>query len=308
MQIIQGTTEFQIEGRSAVAIGKFDGIHLGHQKLLDIILTQKEQGLKAVVFTFDPPPGVLFGKIPDKELMTGEEKRAAFERMGIDVLIEFSLNHETASISPEDFIEKILVGQIHAAFIAAGTDVSFGDKGAGNYMLLQAMAEHGDYEVKVIDKICYEGREVSSTYAREEVELGHMEEAARLLGTPYSVSGIIRHGNQFGRTIGMPTVNLLPPETKLLPPCGVYYSFVYLEGKKYKGITNIGYKPTVSEEKQLGVETYIYDFDREIYGSEIQVVLLSFKRQEQKFDSKEELETQMQKDIEEGKIFHGFSF
>ncbi len=304
MQIIQGTTEIKMDGKSAVSIGKFDGIHLGHQKLLQCILKQKEQGLKAVVFTFDPPPSALFGMADTKELMTKEEKRTAFETMGIDVLIEFPLTKETAEISPESFIIDILIGQIHAEYIAAGTDVSFGNKGAGNYMILQSMSKNLGYELEIIDKVCFSNREVSSTYVREEVEQGHMDLVTRLLGMPYSVCGEVMYGNRFGRTIGMPTVNLLPPENKLLPPNGVYYSEVYVGNEKYFGITNIGYKPTVSEKRQVGVETYIYEFAREIYGEKIVVNLLLFKRFEKKFAGKDALKEQMMKDIKDGYTYH----
>ncbi len=304
MQIIHGTTDFKLEEKSAVAIGKFDGIHQGHQKLLNCILEQKEQGLKAVVFTFDPPPAVLFGSASGKELMTRDEKRTAFSAMGIDVLIEFPLTYKTAAMEPQDFIEEILVSRMRAAYIAAGTDVSFGAKGAGNCMLLKSMGPHCGYELQLIDKVCYNGREISSTYVREAVEKGDMEEAEILLGSPYSVSGKVMHGKQFGRTIGMPTVNLLPERGKLLPPNGVYYSKIRLDGRIYPGITNIGSKPTVSDERQMGAETYIYDFDEEIYGKEITVMLLKFNRPERRFCGKDELKEQMMKNIAEGKAFH----
>ena len=140
MQIIQGTTEFELEGETAAAIGKFDGIHLGHQKLLRCILGQKEHGRKAAVFTFDPPPAVLFGAAQDKELMTREEKRAAFEKMGIDVLVEFPLNRETAAIRPENFITEMLAKKMHTVYVAAGADVTFGNRGEGNAALLGSMA------------------------------------------------------------------------------------------------------------------------------------------------------------------------
>lgn len=304
MQIIHGTTDFTLEEKSAVAIGKFDGIHQGHQKLLNCILEQKEQGLKAVVFTFDPPPAVLFGNASGKELMTRDEKRTAFSAMGIDVLIEFPLTYKTAAMEPQDFIEEILVSRMRAAYIAAGTDVSFGAKGAGNCMLLKSMGPHCGYELQLIDKVCYNGREISSTYVREAVEKGDMEEAEILLGSPYSVSGKVMHGKQLGRTMGMPTVNLLPERGKLLPPNGVYYSKIRLDGRIYPGITNIGYKPTVSDERQMGAETYIYDFDEEIYGKEITVMLLKFNRPERRFCGKDELKEQIMKNIAEGKAFH----
>ena len=141
MQIIQGTTAFEIEGKSAVAIGKFDGIHEGHRLLLSHILKERENGRRSVVFTFDPPASVFFGKSGEGQLTTRREKRQIFAELGIDVLVEFPLTAETAAISPEKFIEEILCGQLHAAYVAAGTDLSFGYRGQGNQELLQKMAD-----------------------------------------------------------------------------------------------------------------------------------------------------------------------
>lgn len=304
MQIIQGTTEFALPQKSAVAIGKFDGIHLGHKKLISNILEHKKNGLLAVVFTFEPSPEAFFSGKAAKELMTGEEKRAAFDRMGIDVLIEFPLNEETAATQPERFVTEYLVGKLHAAVIAAGTDISFGCKGAGNAGLLHEMAKNGGYYAQIIDKVTFEGEEISSTLIREAVSRGDMEKVTALLGTPYQISGTVVYGNKFGRKIGMPTVNLQPSEEKLLPPKGVYFSYVWLDGICYPAISNIGCKPTVSSERTMGVETYIYDFAENVYDREITVELLHFKRAEMKFDSVEALKEQMHKDIDEGTSFH----
>ena len=141
MQIISGTTQFRIPEGTAVAIGKFDGLHLGHRKLLDVILRQKEDGLKAAVFTFDPSPEVLFGMNPSRELSTNKEKRELFREIGIDILVEFPFNKDTAAISPEDFVIDILVNRMNAKFVAAGTDLSFGAKGKGNFAMLSSLAE-----------------------------------------------------------------------------------------------------------------------------------------------------------------------
>ena len=214
MQIIKETTEFMLPGKSAVAIGKFDGIHLGHQKLLEKITEQKKNGLLAVVFTFSPAPEAFFsGK---------ETKWAAFKKAGIDILIEFPLNKETAATEPKRFVEEYLVGKLQAAFIAAGTDLSFGKKGAGDAALLKRMAESSGYRVELIEKVSVAGEEVSSTIVREAFEKGDMEKAQALLGVPYSIKGIVSHGRKLGRKMGMPTLNLLPAEEKLLPPNGVY--------------------------------------------------------------------------------------
>lgn len=224
MQIISGTTEFQIGHDTAVAIGKFDGVHRGHRKLLAEILRQKEDGLLAAIFTFEPSPEVFFGMSPSRELSTREEKRALFEEMGIDILVEFPFNRETAAISPEDFVLKILVGKMRTRFVAAGTDLSFGDRGKGNFALLNSLARHYGFETKMIDKVEQDGKVISSTLVRNLVEEGEMEEAAACLGSPYSITGAIVHGRALGRRIGIPTLNQTPPEDKLLPPFGVYYS------------------------------------------------------------------------------------
>lgn len=304
MRIITGTTDFYIEENTAVAIGKFDGIHIGHKRLLQEILAQKEQGLKACVFTFDPPPNVLFGKGNEKELTTKEEKRRVFEKLGIDVLVEFPLNLKTAAISPEDFITDILCGKLHAKMVAAGTDLSFGASGRGNAALLNTMAKQLDMEVCIIHKIMLNDREISSSLVRECVENGDMPLAEKLLGEPYTITGKVLHGNRIGRTLGMPTVNLLPAESKLLPPCGVYYAGVRLQGKDYKAISNIGYKPTVEEqEKRLGVETYLYGYDGDAYDEEIEVSLYEFKRPEQKFHSLDDLKAQLLVDIKSGEEY-----
>lgn len=304
MQIIKDTVEFQIEDRSAVAIGKFDGIHRGHIALLDHILAQKENGFKAVVFTFDPPVSVFFGKAEEKGLSTTEEKRAFFEKLGIDILIEFPLNKETAATPAEKFVEKILKGRMNAAYIAAGSDLSFGYKGKGDKELLKKLSFSFDYQVEIIDKISDGEREISSSYVREEVEAGNMEKVSDLLGRNYSVTGLVETGKKLGRRLGMPTVNIYPPRDKLLPPNGVYYSKVITEESVYDGITNIGSKPTVNDTQALSVETYLYDFSGDMYGEKIVIELIRFKRPERKFESVEELKEQMEADVADGKKFH----
>lgn len=304
MEIITATTDFYIKEKTAVAIGKFDGIHIGHRRLLQEILKERECGLKACVFTFDPPPNVFFGKGNEKELTTRDEKRKLFENLGIDVLVEFPLTKATAATKPEDFVTDILHGKLHAKMVVAGTDLSFGAGGMGNAKLLEEMADALEMDVHIIDKIMLGEKEISSTLVRESVEKGDMPFVEKLLGVPYTVSGIVQHGNRIGRTLGMPTVNLLPDENKLLPPCGVYYSSALLQGKNYKAISNIGYKPTVCEkEKRLGVETYLYDYSGNAYGEEITVSLLEFKRDEQKFENLEALKAQMLVDINDGALY-----
>ncbi|MCI8788569.1 MAG: riboflavin biosynthesis protein RibF [Lachnospiraceae bacterium] len=302
MEIIAGTTQIQLGRETAAAIGKFDGVHIGHRRLLEEILSRKKDGLAACVFTFDPPPAVFFGCPDGKELTTKEEKRLLFQRMGVDVLIEFPLNDRTAATPPEEFAREILAGQMQVRFLAAGTDLSFGAKGAGDAALLRKLGPGLGFAVETIGKVCLEGREVSSTLVRAQVESGDMESAERLLGMPYLVAGQVVPGKQLGRTLGFPTVNILPRDEKLLPPKGVYLSRVRHKDKVYRAISNVGNKPTVTRESVIGVESYLYDFAGDLYGEQIEVYLCAFRRPERRFQSVEALREQLKEDIAAGKI------
>ncbi len=291
---------------TAIAIGKFDGVHKGHKLLIEELLReQRENGLVPTILTFEPSPEVFFGFGPDQELSTREEKHRLFERMGIQIVVEFPFNEKTAKTPPESFIRELLVEKLHAKFIAAGTDLSFGDKGAGNFELLAYLAPRYGYEAKMINKVEYEGQVISSTLVRDLVAKGQMECVTACLGEPYHVLGKVRHGNQIGRTIDIPTVNQIPEEMKLLPPRGVYYSDVTVDGVKYHGMTNIGVKPSVTDGHELTVETYIYDFSGDIYGEIIVTDLLTFRRPERRFQGLEELKQVMHEDIEAGRSYFG---
>lgn len=305
MKIIAGTTDFTIEEGTAVAIGKFDGLHRGHKKLLSEITEARKLGLKTAIFTFDPSPSVFFRGGEGKELMTREEKRICFRQMGIDYLVEYPFHEKTAAVLPEDYVNQFLIHKMNARFIAAGEDVSFGRKGAGNAALLKEIAQKQGVQVRIIRKICHDGREISSTYVREEVQKGNMELAARLLGEPFFISGKVMHGNRIGHTLGMPTVNLHPDEQKIMPPFGVYFSTVTYGQQTFYGVTNIGYKPTVEQKRQLGVETYIYDFDKDIYGKDIMVHLHHYERPEQKFENLEQLKQAIARNVSDGKRYFG---
>ncbi len=298
MEIIADTSEFYIERESAVAIGKFDGVHLGHRRLLDEVLQAKKRGLAACVFTFDPAPSVLFGG-DAHVLTTNEEKHRVFERMGVDFLVEFPMTLETAAIPPSTFIVDYLVGQLNTKFIVAGTDISFGRRGEGNAELLKAMAAEYDYDFKLIDKVKNaDGEEISSSLVRECIAAGNMEKAEGLLGVPYSVTGTVVKGNHIGHTLGFPTINIYPDENKLLPPFGVYAGKTEVKEKVYRSISNVGCKPTVGGEVRPSVETYLYDFDGDLYGEEATVELSAFRRPETKFESLDALKAQLQRDIE----------
>lgn len=302
LKIIAGTSDFYLGRETAAAIGKFDGVHIGHRRLLEEILIRKRDGLAACVFTFDPAPSVLFGETDVRELTTREEKRVLFERMGVDILIEFPLTFETAAMEPEVFVWQVLRERMQVRYLAAGSDLSFGNRGRGDAGLLRRLGPELGFFVDIIDKVCVEGRQVSSTDIRAQVEAGSMELAERLLGMPYMIVGEVVAGNRLGRTLGFPTVNLIPEKGKLLPPNGVYFSQVRCRGKLYRAVSNVGYKPTVTRERVVGVESYLYDFDQDVYGEHIEVYLRAFRRPERQFESVEALKAQLMEDISAGSI------
>lgn len=294
MRYFEGTTEFYSEVPTAVTLGKFDGLHRGHQKLIRCVKAQKVSGLAGTVFVIAPQGS--------GRLLTKTEKRKCLEEMGIDLLIDCPFIPEILSMEPEQFVSKILVEKLKAKYVVVGTDFRFGYRRSGDAWLLKSLQEKYGIRVEIIEKECRGSREISSTYIREAMQAGEMGLVSELLGYPYSVAGTVQHGKQLGRRIGMPTVNLVPEQDKLLPPNGVYYTGVKSEGRYYHGITNIGCKPTV-DGSFIGVETYLYDFDGNLYGKDITVELLAFRRPEMKFSSVEELKAQMERDIQAGKEY-----
>lgn len=295
MKYFHGTTDFYIEGDTAVTLGKFDGVHRGHQKLMRHIKElEKKQNVSSVCFTLNAKNGPL--------LLTKEEQKHVVGQMGISYFIDCPFVPEISGMSPRQFVEEILVKRLHAKYITVGTDFRFGHKRAGDVELLKELQSEYGFQVDSLEKEVYQGREISSTYIRETLEQGDMGLAAVLLGRPYSVSGQVQHGRRIGRTLGMPTVNLIPPAEKQLPPNGVYVSKTWVEGTPYPGVTNIGYKPTVGENFR-GVETYLFDVDMDLYGADILTELYCFERPEQKFASLEELKAQMHRDISFGKEY-----
>ncbi len=298
MKEIYDTTDFFSDRPTAVTLGKFDGIHLGHQKLIREIARLQKEGWRGVVFTIAPEDRTV--------LLTVEEKKRILESYGIDCMIRCPYVPEILSMEPEAFVEEILVKQLKAGYIVVGTDFRFGRGRSGDAQLLVRLQKKYGFRVIVVEKECYQGREISSTYIREALAHADMELVEKLLGFAYPVCGQILHGRQLGRKIGMPTINMVPDIKKLLPLPGVYYSDVSVAGVLYHGVTNVGYKPTV-DGSFLGIETYLYGTKSNLYGCEAEVRIRSFRRNEKKFDSVEELKRQMEKDILSGKEYFGVS-
>lgn len=289
---------------SAVALGKFEGIHRGHCLLLDEIRQQKKNHLQSVVFTFNMPPrSALTGDRNYQQIFTKEERHIILEKMGMDVLIEYPFTKEFAALSPEDFIRNILVGKAGARVVVVGTDFRFGRKRSGSVKDLERLSGVLGYELIVKEKLQDHHEDISSSRIRRLLETGSMEEVNSLLGRPYSITGSVVHGNALGRRINIPTANLLADPGKLIPPNGVYVSRVSIGEDCYCGITNVGVKPTVDTSRIKGVETYLFDFDRDIYDEIIEVDLLHYCRPEMKFESVELLKAQMQKDISFGRHY-----
>ncbi|SFG56678.1 riboflavin kinase / FMN adenylyltransferase [Lachnospiraceae bacterium C7] len=298
MEYIRETLNFKIENPTAITLGKFDGLHRGHELLMDNLMKiSKEENLKSVAFTFDMAPTYIVANKEPEVLTTNEEKYYIFEKTGLDYLIECPFTKEVMNMEPEKFI-KWLVNDINVRYFVVGNDFHFGHNRKGDYHVLKKFAAKYGYKVLVLDKMQDEHRDISSTYIREEVVKGNIKKVNELLGYDFFVKSVIIHGNQIGRTVGIPTINMSLPKEKLLPPKGVYVTTVLLDDKTYRGVTNIGNKPTISENNPLGVETFILDFSQDVYGKEAVVSFHDFVRPEMKFDSLEKLKEQMERDVE----------
>lgn len=293
MQHITDVTELQLH-HTAVALGKFDGFHRGHQLLLEQVRNWQDRGLTGVIFTF-AAVGKDLGN--QKHIDSKEEKRHKAEASGIDVLLEYPFTKEFAALEPEVFVTEILMKQLDVKAVAVGRDFRFGANRRGDADLLKQLGNQYDFQVTVFDKLTEQKKEISSSVIRGEIEAGRMELVSAYMGQGYSVMGEVVRGKGLGHTIQIPTTNQWVPTDKILPPFGVYASKIKIKSQVYYGISNLGCKPTVSREPVVGLETYIFDFQQDIYGEQIEVELLHFIRPEKKFQGIEELAAQMQQDI-----------
>ena len=289
---------------TAVVIGKFDGEHIGHQKLFrELFSLAERKALKTAVFTFHTSPGQILGGGHGGRLETNRERRERMRRAGVDYLIEYPFNRRISSMEGEAFLREILIRKLRMQAIVAGADCAFGYNKSENADLLRALSGELGYEVVIVEKEKNDRNEdISSSMIRDLLAEGDMETANRLLGYSYRLRGMVVRGNGLGKKIlGMPTLNIYPEEAKHLPRLGVYATRVLRRknGEIYLGLTNVGINPTVEEDKEnhrIRVETYLYDFDEDIYGEEVTVSFYRFIREEKKFASMEELKEQMEKD------------
>ncbi len=294
MEYLRIDKDFPRISNSAVTLGKFDGIHRGHRKLVEKIVEQKQEGAQAVVLAL--------GKA-SKTILTKEERCKLLEEMGVDVLIDCPLTDRIRHMKVDSFIKEILMGDLQATYVAVGEDFRFGYERAGSPAMMERYGKKYGFHTEVLPKEMDGKRKISSTYIREELNRGNMEKFSFLMGMDFSVEGIIEHGRGMGHKYLLPTTNLIPPTEKLMPPNGVYITVSHINNKNYQGITNVGHKPTVGGEKFIGVETYLFDCDENLYGEYCKVDFKKFLRPEQKFSSLEALKTQLEKDAKKGREY-----
>ncbi len=291
--------------KRVIALGFFDGVHLGHGALLKRtaeVAVQLEATSAAVTFDYHPKT-VVGNKVVS--LINTPEDRAWLMESGYEIRDVIILPFDRAMMElPWDvFVKDILVKQFCAVHLVAGHDYRFGYKGEGNPEKLQKLCKELGIGCDIIKKVEMDGITVSSTYIRELLERGDVEEAARFLGHPHVLSGSVVRGRQVGRTIGIPTANLVIPERVLVPAYGVYATKVVTENRNYLAVTNIGVRPTVDDNRGVTVEPWILDFDGDLYDRTIRVEFYKKLRGEKKFDSLEELRQEILRNAEQTRAY-----
>lgn len=289
--------EEPIENSTSATIGNFDGVHLGHKKILSAIKEEaKEQGLSSCVITFHPHPQKVLQNIDIPLLLPIRERLKLLEGEGIDVVACYTFTKEIAMITAEDFVTDILVGKLNLKHLIVGPDFSFGRKRQGNLELLKKMGKEYGFDTEVVQTALIDGEIVSSTSIRELVREGNLKKAARFLGYNFYIEGQVKEGEKRGRQIGFPTANI-ETDWDILPKVGVYATWTNVDGEKYQSITNIGYRPTFGHNELL-IETHIFGFNDDIYRKRIKIEFVDRVRDERKFDGPQALVEQIKKDVE----------
>jgi len=285
-----------------IALGFFDGVHLGHAALLRRTVEEAAaRGATPAVFTFDRVPKEVVTGIPCPLINSPADRADLMQRLyGIRDVIMVPFDREMMTTSWEDYITEILVKRYHAVHLVAGHDHHFGHKNQGTPELLKAKCAQLGLGCDIIPKVEVGGITVSSTYIRRLVEMGQVERAAQFLGHPHVLTQEVRHGRRIGHTIGIPTVNLTAPPHVLVPSHGVYATRVFLpDGSSFRGVTNVGTRPTVNNGSDITVETWLLDFDGDLYGQTVRVEFCHHLRDEIRFDSLDALKAQITADAEE---------
>ena len=282
---------------SSVALGFFDGVHLAHQKIISIAVDYaKKNSLSPIALSFDASPMELLSSDKVKYLTTKEEKKKIIEALGATASF-LPLTKELLSMEAENFVKEILVGEYNIKHAVCGYNYRFGKNGKGDTALLTKLGAEYGFEVTICDCEMLSGDSISSSRIRKLISSGEIEVANSLMGRNFALQGVVCEGKHLGRKLGFPTANVFFDEHTVTPKNGVYKTLVTIENKSYTAITNTGVNPTVGTEA-LRTETYIPDFNEDIYGKEIRIEFLSFIREERKFNSIEELKSQIQEDVD----------
>ena len=282
--------------RTAVACGYFDGLHIGHASVIGRAVARTGDGLLPAVFTF-----AMRGGHPDRkqlgcEIITDSKKYQILEGWGVAMVLSPDFG-EFKQMSPEQFVDEILVRRLNAAAVICGYDFHFGCRAAGDVSLLAGLCNQRGIELDIVPAVLVDGERVSSTRIRALLGQGDVETAGKLLGRAFGYDFTVVHGKRLGRTIDSPTINQRLPDSFVSLRHGVYAAVAFAEGRLWPAVTNIGNRPTVEEGVAVNSETYIYGFSGDLYGRQVEVRLLRFLRDEQRFPSVEKLRAQIQSDI-----------
>lgn len=285
---------------SVVTIGNFDGVHRGHQAMLEkVIATAKEKGLKSIVISFEPQANEFFSPQIPARLMKFREKVMALSKYPLDYLVCLPFNQKLADLSAEDFIQQILLDHCHMKHLIIGDDFRFGYQRKGDLALLQIWGKTHHFNVEAMPSFQHDQTRISSSQIRGLLEKGELDQAKALLGRPYGMYGRVGHGDKRGRILGYPTANILTHRKKA-PLQGVYAVRIQLENKTYSGVANIGNRPTITGSRHL-LEVHIFNFDRDIYGLPVYVEFVKKIRDEKRFESLAALTAQIHNDAEKAR-------
>ncbi|MBK8465824.1 MAG: bifunctional riboflavin kinase/FAD synthetase [Chloracidobacterium sp.] len=306
MKIFHGIENANILKPTVLTLGVFDGLHLGHQRIMQTVV-ERARSVKAnaTAITFDPHPrSVLHPETAPPLLQTLDQRLANFELLGIEQAIVVKFDRDFASQPAEDFLTNIIRDRLHAKEVYLGKGFAFGKNRGGNIELLREMSGKLGFVADEVDEVQIRGIRISSSAIRKLLSEGRINLARRMLGRPYGVEGVIIRGDRRGHTIGFPTANL-KPHNRVIPRFGVYATATLIDGIWRKSITNIGVRPTFESDADPSIETYIFDFDGDLYGNVLRVRFLHRIRDERKFNGINELKAQIEKDSERARnYFH----